>query len=146
MHFFPIFCSLCLIFVFFPHFLQIFFSFFKNILIWSKNFEEVLEFWKQRIKRDLGKIRNFQKNIHPWMDNLKTKMKIMLDKRYTWSLMTSLPFFLLKLGGWDFDNHSIVFLQSLLSFRLTIQFWHYQAGKGKVLAISIKRNWQWLWW
>ena len=63
---FPIFCSLSLIFVFFPHFLQIFLSFFENILIWSSNFEEVLEFWKQRIKRDFGKIRIFQKNIHPW--------------------------------------------------------------------------------
>ena len=65
MQFFPTFCSLSLIFVFFPHFLQIFLSFFENILIWSSNFEEVLEFWKQRIKWDNGKIRIFQKNIHP---------------------------------------------------------------------------------
>ena len=72
MHFFSYFCSLCLIFVFLNHFLQIFLCFFENILIFGKKFQEVLEFWKQCIKWDNGKIRIFQKNIHPcpWLSSI----------------------------------------------------------------------------
>ena len=52
-----VFCSLSLIFVLFPHFFANFSVFLKKY----PNFEEVLKFRKQCIKRDLGKIWIFQK-------------------------------------------------------------------------------------
>ena len=67
MQFFPIFCSLSLIFVIFPHFLQIFLIFFENILILKESFR----ISKTMHKTGFGKIRIFQKNIHPWVYLIK---------------------------------------------------------------------------
>ena len=68
MHFFPIFCSLCLIFDFFPHSLQIFLSFFwKYPYFWLKS-SGSFRILKTTHKTGLWKDKDFSKKYTPMVD------------------------------------------------------------------------------
>ena len=83
MQFILISSPLSLIIVFFPLFLQIFPSFLEKILILGQIFEEVLEFRKQRLKRDIKKLRIFRINIYTPMFWYATREQLEKDWRHS---------------------------------------------------------------